>query len=190
MTAFKAFFAILFDREKAERVLPTLEGKTFQKLENGTAVSKPETEFSAKIPSKTRVTQSEAVTLLAAMQREARFLDFIQEKLDGYDDSQVGAAARAVHDECAAILERFFAVQPLRSETEMSVVTVQNPDAAFVQLVGQVGDQSFGGQSTCQGRLTHHGWIATKCELPKWSGNPDAVAVLAPAEICLEVNSE
>jgi hypothetical protein len=44
--------------------------------------------------------RSEALNLLAAMQREARFVDFIREPLDGYSDAQIGAAARTVHRDC------------------------------------------------------------------------------------------
>ena len=55
--------------------------------------------------------RSEAITLLAALQREARFVDFIQEPLAGYSDAQVGAAARDVHRDCRKVLERMFALQ-------------------------------------------------------------------------------
>jgi Domain of unknown function (DUF2760). len=178
MTAFKAFFAVLFNREKAEQIAPVLAGESIPLLE---AEKQPE-KLPPPNPEKTAVKQSqgqsEAITLLAALQREARFLDFIMEKLDGYDDAQVGAAARTVHDECAAVIERFFDVQPLRSEGEMSQITIKTPDAAFVQLVGNIS-----GEAPYTGQLTHHGWVAPKCDLPKWSGNPDAAMILAPAEV-------
>lgn len=173
MTAFKAFFAVLFDREKAERITPVLTGESLPLLESEKQTEKPALPKPAKSQG-----QSEAITILAALQREARFLDFIMEKLDGYDDAQVGAAARTVHDECAAVIERFFDVQPLRGEGEMSQITIETPDAALVQLVGDVS-----GEPPYTGRLTHHGWLAKKCELPKWSGNLDAAMVLAPAEV-------
>ncbi len=177
MTAFKAFFAVLFDRDKAERIAPVLSGESQLLLETEKqpekiAPPKPEKLAAAK-PG-----QSEAITLLAALQREARFLDFLMEKLDGYDDAQVGAAARSVHDECAAVVERFFEVRPLRTEDEMSQITVETPDAAREQLVGDVR-----GEPPYTGRLTHHGWIANRCELPKWSGKPESALVVAPAEI-------
>ena len=53
--------------------------------------------------------RSEAITLLAALQREARFVDFIQESLAGYTDAQIGAAARDVHRDCGTVLKRMFA---------------------------------------------------------------------------------
>jgi len=186
MTAFKAFFAVLFDREKAGRILPLLKGKPQLLLEADKPLEKLVPPTSAKTTSEkatsSRQGQSEAITLLAALQREARFLDFIMEKLDAYDDAQVGAAARTVHDECAAVIERFFNVQPLRGESEMSQITVESPDAALVQLVGDISG-SVSGNAPYTGRLTHCGWIAEKCELPQWSGTPDTAMVLAPAEV-------
>ena len=55
--------------------------------------------------------RSEAVTLLAALQREARFVDFIKEPLDGYSDAQIGAAARDVHRDCGKVLDRLLAIR-------------------------------------------------------------------------------
>ena len=67
---------------------------------------------------------SEAITLLAALQREARFVDFIQESLAGYSDAQIGAAARDVHRDCGAVLERMFALRPAVAEEEGTEVEV------------------------------------------------------------------
>jgi hypothetical protein len=175
--AFQAFFAVLFDRTKADRIVPLLKGEPMPALDTEPQPEKLVLE-PTPTPRKKATGQSEAMTLLAALQREARLLDFLMEKLDGYDDAQIGAAARTVHDECAAVIERLFDVQPLRLEEEMSQITVESPDTAFVQLVGNVS-----GHPPFTGRLTHHGWVAKKCELPTWSGNTEAAFVLAPAEV-------
>lgn len=177
LSAFQAFFAVLFDRVKADRIVPVLKGESFPVAS---------TEVLSPIPAPSvppdkaisRSGQSEAITLLATLQREARLLDFLMEKLDDYDDAQIGAAARTVHDDCAAVIERMFDVQPLRAEAENAQMTVEKPDVAHVQLVGNVC-----GEAPYRGRLTHHGWVATKCELPTWSGHTDAALVLAPAEV-------
>ena len=181
LVAFQAFFAVLFDRAKADRVLSILKGELFPVINSE---NHPENLSPIPVASVTtdkalcELGQSEAITLLATLQREARLLDFLMEKLDGYDDTQVGAAARTVHDDCAAVIERLFDVQPLRREAEMSQITVETPDASRVQLVGNVsGEVSF------TGRLTHHGWVANKCELPIWSGPTEATMILAPAEV-------
>ena len=48
--------------------------------------------------------RSDAITLLAALQREARFVDLVQEPLGEYSDDQIGAAARDVLRDCREVL--------------------------------------------------------------------------------------
>ena len=57
--------------------------------------------------------RSDAINLLAALQREARFVDFIKEPIAGYSDAQIGAAVRDVHRDCGALLERLFGLKPI-----------------------------------------------------------------------------
>ncbi len=126
--------------------------------------------------------RSEAVTLLATLQREARFVDFIQEPLTGYSDAQVGAAARDVHRDCAAVIERMFALEPLAEEAEGAEIEVPAGfDTGRFRLVGNVA-----GEPPFRGRLVHHGWEASKCEVPAWSGSEGALRVVAPGEVELK----
>jgi hypothetical protein len=123
--------------------------------------------------------RSDALSLLAVLQQEARVVDFFKEPLDGYTDAQIGAAVRDVHRDGAAALERLFAVRPLRTEPEGSDVTVPTGfDAAAVRLTGQVA-----GAPPYRGKLRHPGWAATKVELPRWTGEGTAARVIAPAEV-------
>jgi hypothetical protein len=123
--------------------------------------------------------QSEAITLLAALQREARFVDFIQESLDGYSDAQIGAAARDVHRDCKAVLARMFALRPVTTEEEGKEVEVPAGfDPGRWRLTGNVT-----GEPPFHGRLVHPGWEATICELPTWSGGAAAARIVAPAEV-------
>jgi hypothetical protein len=126
--------------------------------------------------------RSEAITLLAALQREARFVDFIQESLAGYSDAQIGAAARDVHRDCGTVLERMFALRPAVTEEEGKEVDVPAGfDAGRWRLTGNVT-----GQPPFHGRLVHPGWEATVCELPTWSGSAAAARIVAPAEVELQ----
>src|SRR5207302_3717082 len=110
-------------------------------------------------------TRSDALTLLATLQREARLIDFVMEALSGYDDAHIGAAARDVHRACAAALERMFALRPLRSQEEGAPVDIlAGYDSAQLTLTGNVTDQL-----PLRGTLVHHGWQAMQCELPAWS---------------------
>ena len=129
--------------------------------------------------------RSEAITLLAALQREARFVDFIQESLAGYTDAQIGAAARDVHRDCGAVLKRLFALRPAVAEEEGKEVEVPAGfDAGRWRLTGNVA-----GEPPFHGRLVHPGWEATTCELPTWSGSAAAARIVAPAEVELQVSA-
>jgi hypothetical protein len=177
ITAIKAFFSILGSRETAQRVQKSLAGEAVPRLGHEPEPAKKKAP-SPKEPERKAPEQSEAVTLLAALQREARFLDFIQESLDSYSDEQVGAAARSVHDGCAEVLERFFAIRPLVEHKENESVEVKDSETAFYRLTGDVsGDPPY------RGMLTHHGWKTTRTELPKWKGIPETANMLSPAEV-------
>ena len=123
--------------------------------------------------------RSEAVTLLAALQREARFVDFIKEPLDGYSDAQIGAAARDVHRDCGKVLDRLFAIRALNDQEEGSTLEVAAGfDAGRYRLTGNVA-----GNPPFRGRLVHHGWEAGEVQLPEWSGTTQSARVIAPIEV-------
>lgn len=169
--AFRAFFAALFNGEKARQIAAAMAGETTPQLEQKQAPPGPKRTAPP--------TRSEAITLLAALQREARFVDFLQESLDGFSDAQVGAAARDVHRDCGQVIERMFAIAPLLDQEEGSPVEVTAGfDAGRFRLTGNVS-----GEAPHAGALSHHGWQTTKCELPTWSGSPEATHVIAPAEV-------
>jgi len=121
--------------------------------------------------------RSDALTLLEALQREARLIDFLKEDVAPYEDAQIGAAVRDIHRDAAKLLERLFAIRPVIEQTEGSAVSLDGQEAGRVRLVGNVRE------GTSSGTLVHHGWTATKVELPVWSGPKEANRVVAPAEI-------
>ncbi len=124
-------------------------------------------------------TRSEALTLLAALQRESRLVDLIQEPLQEYTDAQIGAAARNVLRDAARTLERFFGLVPVVQAEEGAQVEVPRGfDPNRYRLIGHVV-----GEPPYRGQLVHPGWEATRCELPTWTGSESAVRVIAPAEV-------
>ncbi|MFZ5829986.1 MAG: DUF2760 domain-containing protein [Planctomycetota bacterium] len=173
--AIKAFFLILFSGEVARRAEPLLLGIEPDKpSQTPTAPDKPKAP-----PAPPKPLRSEALTLLAALQREARFVDFLKEPLDGFTDAQVGAAARSVHRDCALVIERMFALEPATRDTEGSAITVPAGfDPQRFRLVGNVT-----GAPPFQGTLAHPGWQATRCDVPAWSGSGEAARIVAPAEV-------
>jgi hypothetical protein len=135
-----------------------------------------------KAPSPKPPVRSDAITLLAALQRDARFVDFIQEPLAGYTDAQIGAAARDVHRDCGVVLQRLFALRPAVAEEEGTTIELAAGfDAARWRLSGNVS-----GEPPFHGQLVHPGWEASICELPTWSGSADAAKIVAPAEVELK----
>ncbi len=167
--AFRAFFRILSDDEVATSVEEILTG-----AQGAPALPEP-----ARAAPRRADTRSPALTLLATLQREARFLDFLMEPLDDYPDDQVGAAARDVQRDCAAVVERIFAPQPLLADAEGSRVRVAAGfDPACYRLTGNVA-----GEPPFEGTLRHPGWKAASCEMPSWAGSDDAASVVAPSEV-------
>jgi hypothetical protein len=128
-------------------------------------------------PAPPKPARSEALTLLETLQREARLIDFLKEDIAAYQDAQIGAAVRDIHRDAAKALERLFALRPVLDQAEGSPVTLGGDQAGRVRLVGNVRE------GATAGTLVHHGWAATKAELPLWSGPKDAERVVAPAEV-------
>ena len=119
-----------------------------------------------------------ALQLLGLLQREARFVDFVQEDVVGYTDAEVGAAARVVHEGCRKVLGAHFSIAPVRYEPEGSRVTLAAGfDATEVRLTGNVV-----GHAPFTGTLGHRGWRVTEARLPQLTDDK-AAAILAQAEV-------
>ncbi|MCX8050031.1 MAG: DUF2760 domain-containing protein [Methylohalobius sp.] len=123
-------------------------------------------------------TPDAALQLLSLLQSEARLLDFLKEDISAYADSEVGAAARIVHEGCRKVIEQHFDIAPVRTEEEGSRITVPKGfDPAEIRLTGHiVGNPPFSGV------LVHRGWRAAKVKLPQLSEG-HKVDILAPAEV-------
>jgi hypothetical protein len=122
--------------------------------------------------------RSDAVSLLATLQREGRLVDFLKEPIEGYSDAQVGAAVRDIHRDCGSVLERQFAIRPVLEQSEGSSVELGSKTNAGIKLSGKVG---LGNPAS--GTLVHHGWQATKCEVPVWTGDAESASLISPAEV-------
>jgi hypothetical protein len=123
-------------------------------------------------------TPDAALQLLGLLQKEARFLDFIQEDIAGYQDGEIGAAARVVHEGCRKVMRQHFDLEPVRKEPENSRLTLPKGfDAASVRVTGNiVGEPPF------TGTLIHRGWRAAGVKLPKIADGHDT-RIVAPAEV-------
>lgn len=119
-----------------------------------------------------------ALQLLALLQRDARFVDFLQEDITPYSDAEVGGAARMLHGGARKVLQETFDLEAVRSEAEGSRLTLPAGfDAAAVRVTGNVV-----GQPPFTGTLQHKGWRATAVRLPALTEGHDT-RVIAPAEV-------
>ena len=176
------FFSILGDGEFAARV---------QRLRNGAPVTPAPTAAPAPVaapapapaprpaaPTLKEASPDAALQLLGLLQRDARFIDFVQEDVAGYSDADIGAAARVVHGGCRTVLREHFTIRPVREEAEGSRVTLpEGFDATAIRLTGNVV-----GKAPFTGSLSHRGWRVEDVRLPKLAASHDA-SVIAAAEV-------
>lgn len=170
--SFQTFFAVLGDAAFATQV---------RRLRDGTPVAQPSA-APPPVPSVAPIIKEAspqaALQLLGLLQRDARFIDFIEEDIAGYSDADIGAAARLVHDGCRATLREHFTIRPVRREAEGSRVTLaEGFDATANRLTGNVV-----GQPPFSGNLSHRGWRVEEVRLPMLNNTHDAT-VIAPAEV-------
>ena len=82
--AFKLFFRTLGNADFAQRARSLF-----------TAAPEP-TRIAPVHPAQPTTTRSDAITLLAVLQRESRLIDFLKEEITAYQDAQIGADVRDV----------------------------------------------------------------------------------------------
>lgn len=115
--------------------------------------------------------------LLAILQQSGRLVDFLKEDISHFSDSQVGVAARKIHDDCNKSLEDIVTIRPVMEEKEGTIIQVaRGYDANMIKLVGKVK-----GEPPYSGVLVHKGWKAHKRSLPKKMG--EQADVICPAEV-------
>jgi hypothetical protein len=117
--------------------------------------------------------------VLAVLQRDGRLIDFLEEDIDAYTDTQIGAAVRDIHRGCRKSLRDYLTLEPVMNAAEEERVTVPADfDPAAIRLIGNVD-----GKPPFHGVLKHHGWRVKTVHLPILPGARDESSVLAPAEV-------
>lgn len=183
--AFVCFWRILFNRPFAQAVLPVREADKAGQLPAGAAPAglpapKPAEPVKPPAPAAPPPERehASALQLLSMLQREGRFIDFLQEDVAPFPDADVGAAARIVHEGCRKVVRQYLALEPVLAQAEGDRVNVPTGfDAQRIRLTGNVA-----GQPPYSGALKHHGWVTTAVKFPSTSPAMDP-RVLAPAEV-------
>ena len=129
-------------------------------------------------PALKEATPDAALQLLGLLQQEARFIDFIEEDIAAFSDSDIGAAARIVHEGCSKVLHNHFDFAPVRKDQENSRITIKPGfDPAEIRLTGNIV-----GKAPFSGTLVHRGWQVTSIRLPKIADEHN-VNIIASAEV-------
>ena len=173
--AWVAYFRTLFDAEFAAGIVRLRSGAALP------ADTDPVEKEEAPPPKPVilrEATPDAALQLLSLLQREGRFVDFLEEDVSSFSDADIGAAARVVHEGCKKALDEHLTIEPVRSEEEGTKITLEKGfDAGAVRLTGNVL-----GEAPFTGTLSHRGWRASRIELPKLAEGHDA-SILMPAEV-------
>lgn len=172
--AFGTFWHILTNKEFAAGVYRLEQGGTL----SARAEPPPVPSEAPTAPRLLEANADSALQLLGLLQQEGRFVDFLQEDVSSYSDSDIGGAARVVHEGCSRTLREHLNVAPIRLEEEGARVTLQEGfDASEVRLTGNVV-----GKPPFTGTLVHRGWRAAEFRLPRLAEGHE-VRVLAQAEV-------
>lgn len=122
-----------------------------------------------------------ALALLALLQREGRFVDFVRDPamLDASTtDADIGAAVRAVHRGCLKVIEQYLSLEPVMPQDEEAKVSVPKGfDPSEIRLIGEAK-----GEAPFKGTLRHKGWRVVEAKLPTLAEGVDRT-VIAPAEV-------
>ncbi len=119
------------------------------------------------------------ISFLAALQEKGRLVDFLMDDVTSFEDAQVGAAARVVHEGCRAALDEVFTIAPVTESAEGTTISVPAKHRADeYRLTGKLS-----GQAPIQRHVVHRGWRTTKTKLPQIIVPDGEVPCIAPAEI-------
>jgi len=171
-SAFRSFFSLLFSDVLPEDIASEY-GYTKVKVVPATVAPEP---LQVKV-------SDGALQILQILQRDSRLIDFLMEDIAAYQDDQIGAAVRTLHDECKASLTRHVTLAPVIDGVEGAFQKLdgsKTPDPNRIKLVGNVPATG----KVPGGTLRHRGWTVSSINLPVL-GKHDA-SVLAPAELEVE----
>ena len=165
LKAWRAFWTILAGKE----YVPALESGSEAGADEAPASdsAKIDDEFSQG-----------AVYTLSLLQREGRLIDFLQEDISMYDDAQIGAAVRQIHQQSRKVLEKNFKLKPVYEAQEGATVEVEESyDPTVVTVIGELPDSP-----PYSGTLQHKGWKVTAVDFPNRVGRSN-MEVVQPAEV-------
>jgi len=125
--------------------------------------------------------EAEIVAFFGLLQEKGRLVDFLMEDITPYEDAEVGAAARVIHQGCQQVLKEYFSISPISEAQEGTQVTVAaGYSADQYRLVGKLA-----GEAPFTGTLLHKGWKTEFVKLPRIVSS-ERLPSIAPAEVELK----
>lgn len=125
--------------------------------------------------------ETEIVAFFALLQEKGRLVDFLMDDITPYEDAEVGAAARVVHQGCRQVLQEYFKISSISDAEEGAQITV--PAGYAVDQYRIVGKLS--GEPPFTGTLLHKGWKTEFVKLPRIVRS-EHLPSIAPAEVELK----
>jgi len=125
-----------------------------------------------------------ALILLSLLQEKGRFLDYVMEDITAFNDAQVAAASRVVHQGCSAVIKEYLALSPTHEGKEGDRITLdKSSDPNRYRLLGKVPQEP-----PYTGVVVHRGWKTTKLALPRFTRpvDPTGLNVITPMEVELK----
>ncbi len=153
---------------------------SFSGIRRRAAVAPSEPVAAKPPPPAANQADAEIVAFVGLLQDKGRLVDFLMEDVNSYDDTQVGAAARVVHQGCRAVLNEHFKISPVSDAEEGSQITLPADYAADeYRLTGKIS-----GNPPFKGTLLHKGWKADSVKLPRLvNTNENCLPSIAPAQV-------
>jgi hypothetical protein len=145
------------------------------------AVQAPPPVVTPKPPKPEPTQTGEALILLSLLQEKGRFLDYVMEDITAFNDAQVAAASRVVHQGCSAVIKECLALSPTHEGKEGDRITLdKSSDPNRYRLLGKVRQEP-----PYTGVVVHRGWKTSKLALPRFTRpvDPTGPNVITPMEV-------
>ena len=128
-----------------------------------------------------------AKQLLFLLQKKGRLIDFLNEDLTMYTDTEIGATVRVVHEGCKAVINEYIKLTPVCNVPESESITLPSDfDKRAIQLFGNIKTNG-----PYEGRLSHKGWKIIEMHLPKVNQNTNLdIIAAAQVELCPQQTPE
>ncbi|MBF0199201.1 MAG: DUF2760 domain-containing protein [Planctomycetes bacterium] len=179
--ALGAFLKCLFNRDFAGQVKELAIARKSRQVE--ASPEPPEKTVEAPpTPEKEENNNSDwaVISLLAELQKDGRFIDFMEEDLSHYDDEEIGSSVRTIHEGCQKALKRIISKEKIIDQDEESSYRVNKGfNTHHIKLNGKVSDNF-----PLKGTLVHPGWKVTDVKLGERSQHLDKI--ITPAEVEIE----